>query len=91
MNEKEIAEKLSGLDNVEIGFSMTTKKFFVSLRKVEIKEGNFLKSVGYHADTPQEALDLTLTALILADSIVKDAYGDRVIYKWDGNKFEKVN
>ena len=92
LNEKEIVEKLIPLSDVSIIYSKHTSKFYVSLNNVEIKKEGMLHSPCFHCDTPLEALQTTFTALMIADLIVKNAYGtNREEIKWDTDHFEQIN
>ena len=51
-----IADKLSVLGNVSIIYSTYTKKFYVSIDRIEIKKGNFLNGINEQRDTPEEAI-----------------------------------
>jgi len=91
MNEKEIAQKLLPLLEVSIKYSKYTEKFHVSSTNVEIRKDGMLYSPCFHCDTPLEALQATFTALMIADLIVKDAYGsNREEIKWNGTNFEQI-
>jgi hypothetical protein len=76
MDVKEMVNKMNILGKPKMEYSEYTKKYYLTISEVEIKDGGFLTSPVEHKETKEEAITAYYNRLINAPRIVVNAYTD---------------
>ena len=93
LNREQLIEKMSSLSEIII-LKDANGDSYISLYDIEIKKGSMLHSPCFHCKTELETLQTTFTALVFANIIVKNAYGDnRKEFKWSwkAERFQELD
>ena len=89
----ELIRLVSAITNdINIRYSTTTEKFYLSLPRVEIKEGAILRSPTFHSESIDDTVRETIRQLMEANIVVVNAYTDnRAEYTYKNDMFIRIN